>query len=154
MKTILAPIDFSPVSDAVIDAAQLLARATSARIVMLSVAQPPIVTSDYGPMLENIGEIIAASEKTLARRLKQLVKRVATPELPVETVQLTGAPAALILAQAEIESADYIVMGSHGHTALYDLLVGSTTHQVLRKAPCPVLIVPPPVKNADRPKKK
>jgi nucleotide-binding universal stress UspA family protein len=154
MKTILAPIDFSPVSDAVIDAAQLLARATSARIVVLSIAQPPIVTSDYGPMLENIGEIIAASEKTLARRLKQLVKRVSTPELPVETVQLTGSPAGLILAQAKIEDADYIVMGSHGHTALYDLLVGSTTHQVLRKAPCPVLIVPPPVKKAERPKKK
>lgn len=151
MKTILAPIDFSPVSDAVIDAAQLLARATSARIVVLSVAQPPIVTSDYGPMLENIGEIVAASEKTLARRLKQLVKRVSTPELPVETVQLTGSPAALILAQAKIEDADYIVMGSHGHTALYDLLVGSTTHQVLRKAPCPVLIVPPtPTKSASR----
>jgi nucleotide-binding universal stress UspA family protein len=33
-------------------------------------------------------------------------------------------------------------MGSHGHTAFYDLLVGSTTQGVLKKAPCPVLIVP------------
>jgi len=35
------------------------------------------------------------------------------------------------------------VMGSHGHTALYDLLLGSTTHGVLFRAPCPVVIVPP-----------
>jgi nucleotide-binding universal stress UspA family protein len=35
------------------------------------------------------------------------------------------------------------VMGSHGHTAFYDLLVGSTTHAVLKRAKCPVVIVPP-----------
>ena len=144
MKTILAPIDFSAVSDAVIDATVLLARAASARIVLLSVVQPPVITSDYGPMLENIGEIVAASEKTLARRLKQVVKRLVATDLQVETVLLTGTPAQLILAQAEVEQADYIIMGSHGHTALSDLLVGSTTHQVLRKARCPVVIVPPP----------
>lgn len=150
MKTILVPIDFSNVSDDVIAAARLLARATHARIVILGVAQPPVITSEYGTMIENIGEIIAYSEKTIARQLKALVKRLAAPGLPVETVQLTGAPAPLILAQAESEKADYIVMGSHGHTALYDLVVGSTTHQVLRKARCPVMIVPPPVKKATR----
>jgi len=150
MKTILVPIDFSNVSDDVIAASRLLARATRARIVILGVAQPPVITSEYGTMIENIGEIIAYSEKTIARQLKALAKRIAAPGLPVETVQLTGAPAPLILAQAEAEKADYIVMGSHGHTALYDLVVGSTTHQVLRKARCPVMIVPPPVKKATR----
>jgi len=63
VKTILTPIDFSSVSDAVIDAAHVLARACGGRIVIMSVAQPPVITSDYGPMLENIGEIIAESEK-------------------------------------------------------------------------------------------
>ena len=48
----------------------------------------------------------------------------------------------LIVEQAEKSRADYIVMGSHGHTAFYDLLVGSTTHGVLMRAKCPVLIVP------------
>ena len=57
-------------------------------------------------------------------------------------MQLTGAPAPLILEEAEACGADYIVMGSHGHTPLYDLLVGTTTHGVLKKARCPVVIVP------------
>jgi nucleotide-binding universal stress UspA family protein len=150
MKTILAPIDFSSVSDAVIDAAKLLASATHARIVILSVVQPPIITSDYGPMLANIGEIIAVGEKTAARRLKRLADHLRTPTQPIDTVHLTGFPAALILEHAKKIDADYIVMGSHGHTALYDLLVGSTAHQVLRKATCPVMIVPPPIKKAAR----
>jgi nucleotide-binding universal stress UspA family protein len=58
-------------------------------------------------------------------------------------VRLTGAPVARILDQAEQRAADYIVLGSHGHTAVYDLLVGSTAHGVLKKATCPVIIVPP-----------
>ena len=120
----------------------------------MSVAQPPVITSDYGPMLENIGEIIAASEKTIARQLKHLAAKIEMPDLPIQTVQLTGAPAPLILEQAEKENADYIVMGSHGHTAFYDLLVGSTTHQVLRKSPCPVMIVPPPIKKVTHRKSK
>ena len=33
-------------------------------------------------------------------------------------------------------------MGSHGHGAIYELLVGSVTEGVLRKARCPVLVVP------------
>ena len=47
-----------------------------------------------------------------------------------------------ILKTAEEQRADFIVMGSHGHTAFYDFLVGSTTHGVLKSAPCPVVVLP------------
>jgi Universal stress protein family len=40
--------------------------------------------------------------------------------------------------------AAYIVLGSHGHTALYELIVGGTAAGILRDASCPVLIIPPP----------
>jgi nucleotide-binding universal stress UspA family protein len=154
MKTILAPIDFSAVSNSVIDAARMLARAVNGRIVILSVVQPPVITGDFSPMLENIGAIIDHQEKTVSRHLSRLAQRLATPTLSIETVRDTGLPAPLILEQAKKCDADYIVMGSHGHTALYDLIVGSTTHQVLKKAGCPVMIVPPPMKKAARRKSK
>ena len=150
MKTILAPVDFSDVSEAVISTAQLLAEAVHGRIVIISIVQPPVLTSDFAPMTEDIGEILALREKTAERQLSRLATQLRTPTLPVETVQLTGLPAPLILEQAQKDDADYIVMGSHGHTALYDLIVGSTTHQVLKKASCPVMIVPPPMKKATR----
>ena len=59
----------------------------------------------------------------------------------------TGSAVSAIVAKASEIDATYIVMGSHGHTALYDLLVGSTTHGVLKSSPCPVVIVPPPAKS-------
>ena len=68
----------------------------------------------------------------------------------MESVQFVGSPIPLIAEMAATLEVDYIVMGSHGHTALYDLLVGSTTHGVLLRAKCPVIIVPAVKKSAAR----
>jgi nucleotide-binding universal stress UspA family protein len=47
-----------------------------------------------------------------------------------------------ILDEAEKMGADLIVMATAGHHDIFDELRGSTTEQVLREAPCPVLSVP------------
>lgn len=148
MKTILAPIDFSPSTELVISAALELVRATSGRLVLLHVIQPPILTSDYGFAMENFEEAIVWSEKHAAKRLAELSERSKTVASEVISEQTSGAAPREILAAAERHRADYIVMGSHGHTALYDLLVGTTTHSVLRKVHCPVVIVPSPERTA------
>jgi nucleotide-binding universal stress UspA family protein len=143
MKTILTPVDFSSATSRVVEAALELARAVEGRIVLLHVVQPPIVTSDYGLAMENVQEILAVSEKAAARQLSHLLDSLKAKGVEARVVQINGAAVSGILDSAAKLDADYIVMGSHGHTALYDLLVGSTTHGVLKKTPCPVLIVPP-----------
>lgn len=142
MKTILAPVDFSGISDSVLEQATELAKALKAKVVLLNVLQPPVITSEYGPFLENISEIVTVGEKAAAKQLMRLQERLTARGIETDTLQFTGAPVPNILKQAEKVGADYIVMGSHGHTAFYDLLVGSTTHGVLLKSPCPVIIVP------------
>ena len=103
-----------------------------------------MITSEYAALMENLPEVMAAGERNAARRLAELEGRARTAQVPVESVQLNGPPIRTILDQATQLGADYIVMGSHGHTALYDLLVGSTTHGVLLRATCPVVITPGP----------
>lgn len=142
MKTVLTPIDFSSVSDAVVAEATALAKALDGRIVLLTVIQPPVITSEYAPMMDNLGEITAAGEKAAASNLAKIEDRLRAESIPTETIQVNGAPVIHIVEQAQKLGADYIVMGSHGHTAVYDLLVGSTTHGVLMRAKCPVVIVP------------
>ena len=148
MKTILTPIDFSGITDSVVSEAGVLSKALGGRVVLLNVLQPPVITSEYGPFMENIGEIVLVAEKSAAKQLARLQEQFARDGIKADVQQLTGAPVLKILEQAGKEAADYIVMGSHGHTAFYDLLVGSTTHGVLLKSRCPVIIVPAQKKNA------
>lgn len=142
MKTILAPVDFSGVTEGVMAQASALATTFGGRVILLHVMQPPVITSEYAPFLENIGEIVAVGEKAAAKQLARLQEKLQAAGVATDVLQYTGAPVNYILMQAEKLGADYIVMGSHGHTAFYDLLVGSTTHGVLNKARCPVIIVP------------
>ena len=152
MKTILVPVDFSSVTDAVVAEAAALARAQLGRVELLHVTQPPVITTEYAPYLENISEIMLVSEKAAAKQLARLEDQLQNEGIPSDTQLLTGAPVPHILRQAEELGADYIVMGSHDHTALYDMLVGSITHGVLKKSPCPVLVVPARNKPAARSK--
>jgi nucleotide-binding universal stress UspA family protein len=57
-----------------------------------------------------------------------------------------GSPQKEILQFAGEEAVDLIVMGSHGRTGISRLLMGSVAEAVMRKAPCPVLIVKQPTK--------
>lgn len=143
MKTILTPVDFSTATAGVLAAASDLARATAGEVLLLHIVQPPLVTSDYGLAMENVQEIVAASEKAAARQLEHLAADLTSRGLKARSLHVNGTPVTAILEQAHAAHAAYIVLGSHGHTAFYELLVGSTTHGVLKKAPCPVVIVPP-----------
>ena len=145
MKTILVPLDLSPAAVQVCDAACELAQLIGARPILLHIVQPPpvMMSEVYAFDASQLTEMNTAAGKSAVHKLRALARHCAKNQVQVITVQRTGVPVAAILAKAVSTKARYIVMGSHGHGAMYDLLVGSTTHGVLKKAPCPVLIVPP-----------
>jgi nucleotide-binding universal stress UspA family protein len=143
MKKILAPIDFSSATAHVLDAAAALAADLDAEITLFHSIQPPTVTSDYGLAMENVQEIVAVTEKTAQRQLEHSLRMLSDRGIKAHSESAAGAAITAIVSKAREIDAAYIVMGSHGHTALYDLLVGSTTHGVLKDSPCPVVIVPP-----------
>ena len=59
----------------------------------------------------------------------------------LETAVVTGEPDHRIVAQAEDESVDLIVIGSHGREDISRLLLGSVAEKVVRRSPVPVLVV-------------
>ncbi len=146
MKTILVPIDFSPVSRYVLKEAAALARLARARLVLLHVVQPPAVVTDLAPLVGEALELTAELEVIGRRHLQRLQKSPTLKGLKVDLVCEQGYPVAQLLAQAKRWRADVIVLGSHGHGAVYNLVIGSTTNGVLKHAPCPVLVVPAPAR--------
>lgn len=143
MKTILVPVDLSVATTRVCQAACDLARLIGGRIILFHSVPPlPVMMNDYYAFdTGHMAQAMAAVEKNATQKLRALARRYAR-RCPVQTVQLTGHPVSSILAKAAATKAVYIVLGSHGHGAVYDLIVGSTTHGVLRRARCPVLVVP------------
>lgn len=143
MPTILTPLDFSPATAQVVTEAAELARALQARLILLHITPPPFIAADDISAAELIVDLTEIAKKSAVRDLTRWKKILQEDGLTVETLHSVGAPVAQIVQAANDESADYIVLGSHGHGALYDLLVGSTATGVLKKAKCPVMLVAP-----------
>ena len=54
---------------------------------------------------------------------------------------MLGKPFEQIIRHARQEEIDLIVIGTHGHSALGSMLLGSVAEKVIRKAPCAVLSI-------------
>ena len=148
MKTFLVPVDFSAVSEEIIDTAVSFARSFEGKVVLLHVIQPPIITSESALPIEAVQETIQAGEKAAAAKLLAYAGMFHSAGLTVETIVRQGPPVYAILEEANKVKADFIIMGSHGHGKLYDLLVGSTASGVIKRASCGVIIMPPEDKAA------
>ena len=147
-KVILVPVDFSNVTERVIREAANLARMLRGRVVLLHVTEPTTGVVDYAAIVVAVARVNEAAVKFAVERLAQLEQQLKEAGVDAASTHVTGTPLSEIMQQAEALPADYIVIGSHGHTAFYDLLVGGTAHGVLKRATCPVMIVPAPVQAA------
>jgi nucleotide-binding universal stress UspA family protein len=162
MKRILVPIDFSDVTPPVIDLARHLAKALDAEVHLVYVKEFTAATAPgtlgYGlvgmpelapmagmpvPGFEPMAEAVQ-EDKAQKSKLAKWQEEIAQAGIKVSLHEPTGAVAEEILNQADELNADLIVMGTHGHGAMYNLLVGSTTKGVLKHSTRPVLLVPAP----------
>ena len=140
MKIILVPVDFSDVTAKVVDTAAALAGAFGSRVVLVNVAEPEPQFVGYDPGPLSVRVAVAEDIHAAQRRIEALKEKFGAAEVLALHVQ--GSIPGEILDLAREQGATLIVMGSHGHGALYHLLVGSVTTAILKEAPCPVLIVP------------
>lgn len=147
MKAILIPMDFSDVSNAVIDTTLKLGKAFQSSITLLHVAEPEPDLIGYEPGPPIAREELAQRFHAAHRKLEDYKKPFEEAGLKVQALLVQGFPVKKILSQAAKIDASMIVVGSHGHGAIYNLLVGSVTEGLLKKSRIPVLVVP---SNADQ----
>ncbi len=140
MKTILVPVDFSDTAAAVIETVKQFAAAFGSRVVLLHVSEPEpdFVGFEPGPLA--VRQTVARDLKAEHARLEALKASCGLPD--VLALHIQGPAIEKILSTAAEQNADLIAMGSHGHGAFFELLVGSVTAGVLKGATCPVLVVP------------
>lgn len=145
INRILCPVDFSECSDHALDCAVAMAAWYGAGVTALHVfANWPIANMipSLGP---TVVEAISLRERDRNDLMRELRHAAAHERHDVKIDVLLREATDIhceILHQAHELSADVIVMGSHGRSGFERLLVGSMTEKVLRKAECPVMVVP------------
>lgn len=133
---VLCPVDFSEFSQHALDHAAALARWYGARLTILHVfvTRPAV---DLPPARMTDGD---------RQRLTADLRRLAA-HVPVDValdLRITESSDIYreILTQAEMVSADLLVLGTHGRSGFERLVLGSVAERVVRMAPCPTMIVP------------
>ena len=139
LKKILVPIDFSDCSKKALQYALPLAKQHEAAITLLYVVPTPFTVGEYGGV--NYASLEADLRASADKQLATLAADEVRGRVAVDTLVSTGPPAAEIIEVAKRVLADLIVISTHGRTGLKHVFLGSVAENVVRHAPCPVLVV-------------
>jgi nucleotide-binding universal stress UspA family protein len=137
IQHILFPIDFSERSSGAVPFVESMARRYSARITLLSVAQPFFYTALGDPG----GEAVIVNSEALLQGLQARLDNSLTKDfagLRVDRLAEIDDPAQAIVDFAHTEGVDLIMMPTHGYGPFRSLLLGSVAAKVLHDVKCPV----------------
>ena len=141
IQRILVPIDFSEHSKNALKYALPFAEKFKASIDLIYVVEPTIYPADF-----SFGQIgFPNVEEELRTRgsneLENLITKEIAGKVDSRKIVRTGKPFYEINQYALEENISLIIIATHGHTGMEHILFGSTAEKVVRKAPCPVLVV-------------
>jgi len=142
VRKLVAAIDFSPVSKAVVEQAASLAEAFSAELTLMHVAAPDPSFVGFAAGPDSVRDARAREIHTEHRQLQAMAERLRDRGVSARALLIQGPTVEKILSEVQRLQADAIVIGSHGHGALYRALLGSVSEGVVRAARRPVLVVP------------
>jgi len=151
IKKVLIAMDYNPTAQKVAEAGFSLAKNIGAEIILLHVILDPVYYSstEYSPImgfagymcteplqLDNIDGLKKASQHFLDNTKHHLGDKA------IQTIVKEGDFAESILKTAKDMHVDIIVMGSHSHKWLENIVIGSVTEKVLNLTTIPLFIIP------------
>jgi len=142
IKKILVPIDFSELSDNVINTAIAICVRHQAAMVLLHVNETPLnIASPYGvsymsSTLKEMGDAEINKLKVIASEIN------AQEKIFIEIAVRTGNVTDSICMLADAIKVDLIVMGTHGKSGLREFFIGTNAYHVIKHSHVPVLTVP------------
>lgn len=144
LARILLPTDFSENSNVALKYACAFAEKFSSELHLLHVVQDLVAMVPepglaFPPPGDYMNELKASAEQALVRLPGDDCGKVGAVVREVRQ----GPPFVEIIRYAREREIDLIVMGTHGHSGLAHMFLGSVAERVVRKAPCPVLTVRP-----------
>lgn len=141
-NTIIAAVDFSEVTYTVLTETIEMARAFDSDVVVMHVVQyVPETTLYEGEMILPDLPMQEMLEENSEKQLREAQKRIKSAGIQCDVCLRDGSPSHEILEEVEKVDPRMVVIGSHGHGALYHLVLGSVSEKIVDKSQCPVLVV-------------
>jgi nucleotide-binding universal stress UspA family protein len=137
VQTVLLATDLSPTSGPATDEAFAIAGRNRAELLVVSVIDPTTLRLPGGRFGARVDQLRERREPVA----QHLVERGRRDGVHVRFLIWEGDPAESILDAANAESADIVVLGSHGRGPVGRLLLGSVSQHVVRHARVPVVVV-------------
>jgi nucleotide-binding universal stress UspA family protein len=142
MKNIILATDFSESTRGILDVAIEAARVYSAHLYLIHVAapDPDFVGYEAGP--QSVRDAIAEHYHQEHRELADLAGEARQRDIDATALLIQGPTVEMLILERKRLQAELIVAGSHGRSAITQLVLGSTSEGLIRKAGCPIMIVP------------
>ena len=139
---LLVPLDLSDATPPVLAIARRAAQTTGASVVLLHVAEPEPAFIGYDAGPDVVREQVAHEYREQHQVLHLHAESLRAEGIQTTPLLIQGEIAPCILREAQRLGADLMVMGTHGRGAMFELIVGSVSHAVIRDTSIPVLLVP------------
>ena len=136
---LLLATDFSDEARRAEEYASSLAASWQIPLSVMTVLEfPPGMNPDYAVNKQYLTDRMHEA----STRLAEFKERIGRRGIVATTHIVNGIPSERVIAAAQSEKADLLVVGTRGKSGLAHVLLGSTAERVIRSAPCPVLAVP------------
>jgi len=143
MMKILAAMDLSTTTPAVLREARMWTRRMDAELILIHVAEPDPDFVGYGAGPESVRLAVAHKFTRAHKQIEKAAAELRKDGIDATALLLQGATAETILREANTLSVDVILMGTRAHGSLHEILVGSVSKEVLQKSTRPILLIPP-----------
>jgi nucleotide-binding universal stress UspA family protein len=137
LKNIVFPTDFSPAAANALLFAAYLAQRFSAALHVVNAVDP----ANYSLPPETWRA--ADQARNLKSKKVRGILHAADPEIENDIQMWEGTFSEVLTTAIDRDSADLVVLATHGRTGVGKFLLGSLAEEILRKAPCPVLTIGP-----------
>lgn len=133
IKKIICPVDFSDLSRKALQYANEFARLSGGQVFLVGVIEnDPSINYSHGLEKERNEE---------EQKLAALIDEENMQGIVADYVIYEGFAEECIIDYAKRKEADIVIMGSHGRRGLKRMILGSVAEHVIRRAPCPVLVI-------------
>jgi nucleotide-binding universal stress UspA family protein len=138
---LMVAMDFSPHGKAVLRVARRFGRTLDAKVWIVHAVSPAVgVASCNGGRRDRVAA--AAEVREEHRLVQEAAATLRDGGVDAVALLVEGPPAKVVLEEASRLEVDMIIIGSHGYGAVARALLGSVSAGVVRRAQCPVLVVP------------